>query len=208
MGERIMLARDSLSRFARCVLFACAIMSIHLAHGKESSANQDLKEGVKNELQDALSGLGMMDDAVEDATGHVGGAQEGIPMPDPPMSPATMDADDVDDDDNEPSYLDMKNQKEIYEDGMGIVHLNTNNFDESIFNGKQDLTIVHFYTRWCKNCQFHGTSIRAAGERYKDDPKVKIYAVNQEGNYDLAARFDTDPGDSSFFYARKDPQID
>lgn len=50
--------------------------------------------------------------------------------------------------------------------------------------------------------------MRAVGRKYRDDPKVKIFAVNQEGNYDLSARFDTDPSDPSIFFAKKSPQVD
>jgi hypothetical protein len=185
-----------------------------LATSLVSAADKKEDDEDKSELASQLEKLGIGADTAATVQqslggGHsVGGAQNDIPMPDPPAGMSTTYDDDLDDDDDSSDYLRMKDQKEIYEKGGGVQRLTTENFDEEIFNGKQEFTMIVFYSRWCRECQLNGASMRAVGARYRDDPKIKIYAVNQEGNYDLSARFDTDPGESVFFFAKKNPQVD
>merc|ERR1719453_1170865 len=167
------------------------------------------------ELASELDKLGLGGDMAEGIADQISAATSGaggnVPVPDPPteqMHSQYGSDDDFDDDDSEPDFLNMKAQKEIYEKGGDVQRVNVDDFDDEVFNGDQEFTIVIFYTKWCKECQLHGASMRAVGRKYRDDPKVKIVAVNQEGNYDLSARFDTDPGDAAIYFAKKNPQVD
>lgn len=135
---------------------------------------------------------------------QAGGAQNLVP--DPPIS-ANSYSDDWDDDD-EPDYLAIRNQKDFYPKKGDAKRVSSKTFDEEVFNGDQEFTLINFYSKWCKKCGMQAASFRAAAKRYKNDPKVKLLVVNQEGNYDLSARFDTDPSEPVMFWAHKNPQID
>lgn len=158
-----------------------------------------------NELQDELSKLGIDSSAIDAASV---GAQGNIPIPDPPQGASSWSSFDDWDDDDEPDYLAMRNMKDFYPKKGDALRLSVKNFDEEIFSGDQDFTLVNFYSKWCKKCQYQAPSFRAAARRYRDDPKVKVAVVNQEGNYDLSVRFDTDPAEPTIFFAHKNPQID
>jgi len=131
-----------------------------------------------------------------------------IPQPDPPVNANTYNNDDYGEDDEETDYFKLKKQKEFYPRKGDVQRLKTHNFDEEIFEGDQEFTMVVFYTKFCKQCKHHAPSIRAAGRRYKEDSKVQIFAVNQEGNYDLSARFDLEPAQETIFFAKGKPQTD
>jgi len=98
--------------------------------------------------------------------------------------------------------------KEFYPRKGDVERLNNENFDEKVFAGEQEMTIIVFYAKFCKQCKFHAPSLRAAGRRYKNDPKVKVFAVNQEGNYELSARFDLEPAQETIMYSIGKPQTD
>jgi len=198
------------------VVVACSL----LAFVKASEADD-------NELQAELSKLGIganpsdtiqaaAADAVNKAMaqhgagarpGGAGGAQGRIPLPTARAQPQRHHSND-DWDDDEPDYLAIRKQKDFYPKKGDAMRLKESNFDEEIFNGEQEFTLVNFYSKWCKQCGYQAPSFRAAAKRYKNDPKVKIAVVNQEGNYDLSVRFDTEPSEPTIFYAHKDPQID
>jgi len=192
------------------ITFAVAIIAL------QTMVMADEKAADKNELSDELNKLGLgggtgdLTDVVQRSVNsamarqQAGGAQNLVP--DPPVS-ANSYSDDWDDDD-EPDYLAIRNQKDFYPRKGDAKRVNSKTFDEEVFNGEQEFTLVSFYSKWCKKCSMQAASYRAAAKRYKNDPKVKILVVNQEGNYDLSARFDTDPADPAIFFAHKNPQID
>jgi thioredoxin-like negative regulator of GroEL len=131
-----------------------------------------------------------------------------IPLPDPPISANSYSSEDYEDEDEETDYFKLKKQKEFYPRKGDVQRLKTNNFDEEVFEGDQEFTIIVFYAKFCKQCKHHAPSIRAAGRRYKEDPKVKIVAVNQEGNFDLSARFDLEPAQETIMFAKGKPETD
>jgi len=184
----------------------------------EAEAGADAGSG--NELEDEMAKLGLggggsledtvsaaVDNAMKNMEHGAGGAQGSIPVPDPPAA-SMWSNDDWDDDDEEIDYLAIRKQKEFYPKKGDAQRLTVETFDEEVFNGEQEFTLVNFYSKWCKKCALQAASYRAAAKRYRDDPTVKVFVVNQEGNYDLSARFDTDPAEPSIFYAHKNPQID
>jgi len=198
------------------ILALIAVSCVLLAtSGLLVAAESPASSGGENELEDELSKLGLsggLDNMVKDAVANAmnnrgaGGAQGAIPIPDPPATYNSFD--DWDDDDEEPDYLAMRKQKDFYPKKGDTVRLTVNNFDEEVFNGEHEFAMINFYSKWCKKCSLQAASYRAAAKRYRDDPKVKVFVVNQEGNYDLSARFDTDPAEPTIMFAHKNPQID
>jgi len=197
------------------IAVSCVLLA---ASGFFVAAESPSTSGDENELEDELSKLGlageaagldgMVQNAVKAAMDQrgAGGAQGAIPIPDPPTSYNSFD--DWDDDDEEPDYLALRKQKDFYPKKGDTVRLSTENFDDEVFNGEHEFALINFYSKWCKKCGLQAASYRAAAKRYRDDPKVKVFVVNQEGNYDLSARFDTDPAEPTIFFAHKSPQID
>ena len=108
----------------------------------------------------------------------------------------------------ETDYFKLRKLKEFYPRKGDVVRLTNKNFDEEIFDGNYDFGIVVFYAKFCKMCKHHAPSIRAAGRRYKEDPRVLVAAVNQENNIELSARFDLEPAQETIFYFKKGPQTD
>jgi len=185
-----------------CVFVLCALIVV-------CNLPKVASEEEGSDLGDELAKLGISaEDGVKDAAEEaLGGAQGDILIPDPPAS-AMIDDEDFEEDD-EPGYLNLKDQDEIYEKGGDVGRLVHNNFDEQVFNGAQEMTLVTFYSKWCKECQAQGASIRATARRYRDDPKVQFFAVNQEsGNYELATRFDTEPSEPTIFFTVGRPEVD
>ena len=67
-----------------------------------------------------------------------------------------------------------------------IIELNTNNFDEEVFNS--ELTVlIDFWASWCFQCKAMETFIEETAQKLKG--KAKICKVNVENQNDLAERF-------------------
>ena len=99
--------------------------------------------------------------------------------------------------------------KEFYPRKGDVKRLTNKNFDDEIFdNEKLEFGIIVFYAKFCKMCKYHAPSVRAAGRRYKEDPKVGIFAVNQENNIELSARFDLEPAQETIYWFTKNPKTD
>lgn len=192
-----------------CVLAVC--MGVFVANlSFAMAADSD------NELEAELAALGLGEEFHKQAEQEVkealdargaGGAQGAIPKP--TVTATVYKTDDMwEDEDDEPDYLAIRKMKDMFPKRGDAMRLNQKNFDEEVFSGDQDFTLIMFYSKWCKQCQFQAPSFRAAAKRFKNDKKIKIGAVNQEGNYDLSVRFDTEPNDPIIFYAHKNPEID
>jgi len=144
----------------------------------------------ENELEAALAGLGVdgqvptsggMDDYIQATIKDALDKQEQnrqremdddfIPQPDSPVTASTY-ADDDDEDAEETDYFKLKKMKEFYPRKGDVQRLNAETFDEAVFAGEQEFTIIVFYAKFCKQCKYHAPSLRAAGRRYKNDPKV------------------------------------
>jgi len=108
----------------------------------------------------------------------------------------------------ETDYFKLKKLKEFYPRKGDVLRLTNKNFDEEIFDSNYEFGIVVFYAKFCKTCKYHAPSVRAAGRRYKEDPRILVAAVNQETNIELSARFDLEPAQETIYYFKKGPKTD
>jgi len=221
-----LLEKDMLRATLPLALLCAAFVALRTVFA--DPAAEAYISGDKNELSEALEGLGV------DAAGNPKGMDayiqstiqaamkkaekerameeddDYIPQPDPPagMNTFTESSLDEDDDEEETDYFKLRKIKEFYPRKGDVVRLTNKNFDDEIFDSNYDFGIVVFYAKFCKMCKHHAPSIRAAGRRYKEDPRVLVAAVNQENNIDLSARFDLEPAQETVYYFKKGAQTD
>ena len=67
---------------------------------------------------------------------------------------------------------------------MSVLHLKTENFNETVSEGK---CLVDFWAAWCGPCKMLAPTIERIGEKY--DGTVKVCKVNVDEQGELAARF-------------------
>ncbi len=66
---------------------------------------------------------------------------------------------------------------------MAVKDLNSQNFDETIANGK---SLVDFYADWCNPCKMLAPAVETASEKHTD---VNFYRLNIDNAMDIARKF-------------------
>ena len=66
---------------------------------------------------------------------------------------------------------------------MSVIHLNNENFDELINEGK---TLVDFYAEWCGPCKMIGPVIEEIANERKD---IKVIKVNVDEHGSIAQKY-------------------
>lgn len=67
---------------------------------------------------------------------------------------------------------------------MSVLHLNADNFDNTVGSGK---TLVDFWAGWCGPCKMIAPAIEELATEY--DGKITVAKVDVDGEEALAARF-------------------